>query len=81
MNSRALISDSYVSSSNMTGETCTAFCAGFTYAGVEYAEEVCTPSYFPLIYTLFKNTVSLHLHSVIVEMVCTMPVTVYKRAN
>jgi hypothetical protein len=65
----------------MTGETCTAFCAGFTYAGVEYAEEVCTSSYFPLILTLFKNTVSLHLHSVIVEMVCIMPVAIYKKGQ
>ncbi|KIM96518.1 hypothetical protein OIDMADRAFT_148350 [Oidiodendron maius Zn] len=38
-NARALTGDSYVSSTNMTGESCLAFCAGFTYAGVEYSEE------------------------------------------
>lgn len=39
-NARALTGDSYVSSTNMTSESCLAFCAGFTYAGVEYSEEV-----------------------------------------
>jgi hypothetical protein len=24
----------------MTGESCVAFCAGYTYAGVEYSEQV-----------------------------------------
>jgi hypothetical protein len=39
-NSRALTGSSYTSSTNMTGESCLAFCAGYTYAGVEYAQEV-----------------------------------------
>ena len=39
-NARALTGDSYVSSTNMTGESRLAFCAGFTYAGVEYYEKV-----------------------------------------
>lgn len=39
-NARALTGDSYVSSTNMTGESRLAFCAGFTYAGVEYYDEV-----------------------------------------
>lgn len=41
-NSRALTGSSYTSSTNMTGESCVAFCAGYTYAGVEYTEEVST---------------------------------------
>lgn len=39
-NSRALTGSSYTSNTDMTGETCLAFCAGYTYAGVEYAQEV-----------------------------------------
>lgn len=38
-NSRALTGDSYNSATNMTAQSCKAFCYGYKYFGVEYAQE------------------------------------------
>jgi hypothetical protein len=74
-NSRALTGASYVDTTNMTGESCAAFCAGYTYAGVEYSEEV-RNSLATYMMTCEKR-VRLMLHSAIAEMVCISSV-IYK---
>jgi hypothetical protein len=60
---RALATKSYSDPIWMTVESCLAFCSGFTYAGVEYGQEVCSLSnYLRSVYTDHGSLVLLRQH-------------------